>query len=727
MALPIGFYGGSNQSAYSQASQQVLPYGEMQLQFRQQEYPPFFGQKSAPITVGTNRILDATTATFPPGWSVTRAAGGATYLDSSGVLQTASANTARIDYLYNGTTWVVGGLLVEPASANSVPSFTGSLANASLGTNVTGIDGTVDAIPVIPNTGNAAHAFTLGSPPTTTQAVFSAIAKPNTYAQAGLRENASSGSSAAFALSGSGSVINTDKQGSIVPSNATIQALGNSRYRISFVLTNASAVSMSLALYPLSGYSSGDVQGFNWVGNGTDSVIFDQPVIEAGTGILTSVIPVGGSRAADVITFTLGAAATQLTFTFDDGSTQTITGLTSGSTYTIPTYLNRSRILYIDDDTVVTQNIGAASGVATVSGIGIAIAEGVGSSAGVATVAGVGTALATSTGAAAGAATVAGIGTAKATSTGSSAGVATVSGIGTALATSTGASAGAATVAGVGTAIALATGSSAGVGTATGVGTALATSVGASSGVGTATGVGSGTITSVGASAGTGTATGVGIAAATATGASAGAATVSGIGAAIALAVGSSAGVGTATGVGTAKATSVGASSGAATVSGVGTAIALAVGTASGIGTATAFGGTIGQAAGVATVSGIGTAIAIAVGTSAGVATVSGVGRATVTSAGASAGVGTATGVGIAAATTTGASSGIGAATGVGRAAATGVGTAAGIAIANAIGLSGGAPSPIFVTDVLRSTQRVIVPRKRDDMYAGTPRNRGAA
>jgi hypothetical protein len=120
-----------------------------------------------------------------------------------------------------------------------------------------------------------------------------------------MRENASSGSSAAFSLSGSGSVIKTDKQGSVTPSNATIQALGNSRYRIAFVLTNASAVAMSLALYPLNGYSTGDVQGFNWVGNGTDNVIFDQPVIEAGTGTLTSVIPIGGSRAADVVTFTL--------------------------------------------------------------------------------------------------------------------------------------------------------------------------------------------------------------------------------------------------------------------------------------------------------------------------------------------------------------------------------------------------------------------------------------
>jgi hypothetical protein len=234
MGILFGGAGGSSSGSVYQPS--IRP---ISADYTNQAYPPRHGTISAPITVGANRILNATTGTFPSGWSVTRAAGGATYLDSSGVLQTASANTIRTDYIWNGSSYVVGGILVEPASANSVPSFTGSLANASLGTAVTGIDATADALPVIPNTSSAAHSLALGSPPTTTQAVFSVIAKANTYAQAGMRENASSGSSAAFSLSSSGSVIKTDKQGSVTPSNATIQALGNSRYRIAFVLEQA--------------------------------------------------------------------------------------------------------------------------------------------------------------------------------------------------------------------------------------------------------------------------------------------------------------------------------------------------------------------------------------------------------------------------------------------------------------------------------------------------------
>ena len=47
----------------------------------------------------------------------TRASSG-TYFDSSGVMQTASTNVARLNHLYNGTSWVAAGLLVEPAATN---------------------------------------------------------------------------------------------------------------------------------------------------------------------------------------------------------------------------------------------------------------------------------------------------------------------------------------------------------------------------------------------------------------------------------------------------------------------------------------------------------------------------------------------------------------------------------------------------------------------------------
>src|SRR3954469_23639676 len=47
----------------------------------------------------------------------TRASTGWSF-DSSGVLQSYSTNVARFDYVYNGSLWVPGVLLVEPQRTN---------------------------------------------------------------------------------------------------------------------------------------------------------------------------------------------------------------------------------------------------------------------------------------------------------------------------------------------------------------------------------------------------------------------------------------------------------------------------------------------------------------------------------------------------------------------------------------------------------------------------------
>lgn len=53
----------------------------------------------------------------------------ATYFDSSGGMQTAAANVARTNYIYNGSTWVSGGTLIEPARTNYIDngSFAGGV------------------------------------------------------------------------------------------------------------------------------------------------------------------------------------------------------------------------------------------------------------------------------------------------------------------------------------------------------------------------------------------------------------------------------------------------------------------------------------------------------------------------------------------------------------------------------------------------------------------------
>lgn len=74
-------------------------------------------------------------------------ASSATYIDSSGVVQTAAANVARTNYIYNGSTWVSGGTLLEPARTNAIDNgyFTGA-ATGIIGTMST-VSGTGGGLP----------------------------------------------------------------------------------------------------------------------------------------------------------------------------------------------------------------------------------------------------------------------------------------------------------------------------------------------------------------------------------------------------------------------------------------------------------------------------------------------------------------------------------------------------------------------------------------------------
>lgn len=65
----------------------------------------------------TLQLNFVTTSTLDPRITFTRASSD-TYFDSAGVMQTASTNVARFNYLYNGSAWEPAGLLVEPAATN---------------------------------------------------------------------------------------------------------------------------------------------------------------------------------------------------------------------------------------------------------------------------------------------------------------------------------------------------------------------------------------------------------------------------------------------------------------------------------------------------------------------------------------------------------------------------------------------------------------------------------
>ena len=69
----------------------------------------------------TGRIFDATTGLRPTSWTIARGT-SATFFNSLGVMATAAANTERLDYLYVGAVWSLGGLLVEPTETTSSPT-----------------------------------------------------------------------------------------------------------------------------------------------------------------------------------------------------------------------------------------------------------------------------------------------------------------------------------------------------------------------------------------------------------------------------------------------------------------------------------------------------------------------------------------------------------------------------------------------------------------------------
>jgi len=109
-------------------------------------------------------VFDFTGGSLPAGVTLQRASGG-TYVDNAGVLHLASTDAARFDHAYDGGSFVLQGLLVEPQRTNK------ALATQSLGTGAlwnpirssvsadaaAAPDGTTTADKVVANTDNNSH------------------------------------------------------------------------------------------------------------------------------------------------------------------------------------------------------------------------------------------------------------------------------------------------------------------------------------------------------------------------------------------------------------------------------------------------------------------------------------------------------------------------------------------------------------------------------------------
>lgn len=107
----------------------------------------------------TNRSLPAS---YGPTPTFTRASTG-TYFDAFGVLQSAAVNGPRFNHVYNGTSWLSKGLLIEEQRTNLLTN-SGNIYSGWPAQNITtdsnkatAPDGTTSVDKLIPTTLNSDH------------------------------------------------------------------------------------------------------------------------------------------------------------------------------------------------------------------------------------------------------------------------------------------------------------------------------------------------------------------------------------------------------------------------------------------------------------------------------------------------------------------------------------------------------------------------------------------
>lgn len=242
--------------------------------------------------------LDWTTGIAQSGVDVTRA-GVATFVGSNGLIQSASADTQRIDYS-TGT----AGLLVEESRTNLltysedfsdaswVKDFIGVTANST-----TAPDGLVSADIAIPSATSSNHFMYKSVTPTAvphTQTVYAKAAGYNWVLLASFSVTAGLKSAWFDVANG---VVGTVGAGV----TAAITDAGNGWYRCSITYTPA-AVATTIQFNPC----DVDNRSGSWVANGTSGVYLYGAQLEAGA-FATSYIPTEATavtRNADVATMT---------------------------------------------------------------------------------------------------------------------------------------------------------------------------------------------------------------------------------------------------------------------------------------------------------------------------------------------------------------------------------------------------------------------------------------
>lgn len=298
---------------------------------------------TASINVGG---FDFSGGSLPAGASLTRSSDG-WYRNSSGVVTLAGTNVARFDYRWNGSAWVLAGLLVEPAATNLLLQ-SDDISNASW----TKLNATAPTASHLIEDGTAAAGHRVRQQPSVTSGtsyVLSAVAQEivgsaKRYLLLFLAGQFSANRYAKFDLV-TGTVTYTSSG-----VTAGVIAAGAGKWRC-WIAATATATGAADVQVRLSASGGDNVLTYN--GDGASGLDVAHIQLEVGSGP-TSIIPTTSAavtRNAEALVLDWatnrhvpdGAMTTR--YSFDDASTQDVATTVASGTATVPTTLNRHAIL----------------------------------------------------------------------------------------------------------------------------------------------------------------------------------------------------------------------------------------------------------------------------------------------------------------------------------------------------------------------------------------------